>query len=141
MPHANRLIGHFTPHRRFSNKLPRLYLDSVYDPNDSHHLEVFFVNNSGQPLEWVKLNYHVRVLFSIGSSEELASHVEYLCVQPNEAVKVAEFDIVFDSDFVHQIELVWKATGEPESEVRITEKGTSKFAYTVLEWLPHAPGE
>lgn len=139
MPHSNRLSGYFSAHRRFSNKLPRLYLDSVYDPDNPYQIEVFFINNSGYPLEWVKLPEPMLYKSSMSEAENIADYVEYLSVQSNEAVKVADFHIIFDSDFLHQLYLAWKATGEPERDVRITGKGTSKFEYKVLEWLPDAP--
>jgi hypothetical protein len=115
-----------------------LYLDSVRDPDNHYQIEVFFVNNSGNTLEWVKLPEPMLYKSSMSEAENIADYVEYLSVQSNEAVKVADFHSIFDSDFLHQLDLVWKATGEPEREVRITGKGTSKFEYKVLEWLPDA---
>jgi len=104
-------------------------------------LEVFFVNNSGLPLERVELTCPLLYKSSMTEAETLAEKVFYLSVQPNEAVKVAEFDVVFDSDFLHILVLHWKVTGEPDKKEVIIDKGIRKFGYKVLEWLPHAPGE
>lgn len=136
---SNRLMGYFTPHRHFSNKLPRLYLDSRNDPDDTYHLQTYFVNNSGLPLQWVELRNPLLYTTSMSKDENAASIVKYASVQPNEAVLVAEFDIIFDSDFLHELTIAWKTTGEPAKEARICGKGINKFNYKVLEWLADAP--
>lgn len=129
---SGRLAGFFTPYRRFSNKLPSLYLDHRFNPDDPHSLEIYFVNNSGFALDWVELINPLLDEFN-GTFD---TSKRYLSVEPDEAVLVAQFDEVNDSDTLHQLIVAWKAAGEPVREVRTLGKGTTKFRYKVLEWLP-----
>ena len=132
---SGRLAGFFTPYRRFSNKLPSLYLDHRFNPDDPYSLEIYFVNNSGFVLDWVELiNPLLDEFNGIFDTSK-----RYLSVEPDEAVVVAQFDEVYSSDTLHQLIILWKAAGEPVKEVRILGKGTTKFRYKVLEWLPDAP--
>tara|TARA_R110001599_G_C12236808_1_gene658494 strand:+ start:1470 stop:1856 length:387 start_codon:yes stop_codon:yes gene_type:complete len=127
MTSSNRLLGYFTPRKRFSNKLPSLYLDCRHSPDDPYLLEVYFVNNSGQTLEWLEV-----------PNSQTVPTIQYTAIKPDEAVKIDELHIVYSSDDIIQLILLWKALGEPVKEVRLFDKGITKLRYNVLEWLPDA---
>ncbi|MBA6412358.1 hypothetical protein H2508_04460 [Parahaliea sp. F7430] len=128
---ANRLQGFFKPLPRFSNKVPSLYIDSLLVPDDPYEMKVYFVNNSGRSLEWLDLPYP---MFQPYRSTSIES-VRYLNIEHSEAVLVAEFDQVFDSDFLHRLSFKWKAAEQPLKEAQLLSKGCKKFHYHVLEWL------
>lgn len=131
---SNRLKDYFTPSRRFSNKLPAIYLDSVRTTDDLHHIEIFLVNASDQTLEFVASPKPLLFISSLAVCHVEDDILHYEDVVPGEAVKVAEFDEIFDSDFLHQLTLIWQQPEGDARHVAITGKGMSKFTYRVLEW-------
>lgn len=130
----SRLKGFFEPKPRFSNKLPAIYLDSTRRNEDPHHLEVFFVNASDQTLEFVTSPQPLLSISSLAENNVQDDILYYEEIAPGEAVKVAEFDEIFDSDFLHQLTLIWQGPVGDAQEVKITGKGTRKFTYRVLQW-------
>ena len=132
-----RLQSHFQAKPRFSNKLPALYLDSLRDPEDVHHLEIYLVNNSSRTLEFVASPQPMLLISSLAHAPIEDDILYYENVSPGEAVKIADFDEIFDSDFVHQIQLLWQYPDGPAHSATITGKGIRKFTYRVLEWIDH----
>lgn len=132
---SDRLYKHFIARPRFSNTLPRFYLDSFHDPDNPTDLHIYFVNNSPDQLEWVKVIDPLIFTEPKLSGGYLKGPCLYQFVKPGEAVKVAEFDEVFDSDLLHRIHVVWKCENLPEEEANIVGKGITKFKYRVLQWL------
>lgn len=130
-----RINGHFLAKPRFSDKLPALYLDSIRDPGDAHHLEIYFVNNSGRTLDFVASPQPMLLISSLASAPIEDDILYYVDVLPGEAVKVADFDEIFDSDFIHQMQLLWQYPTGSACSITITGKGMNKFSYRVLEWL------
>ena len=130
-----RLKGHFQSRPRFSNKLPALYLDSLRDHRDAHHIEIYLVNNSGRTLDFVASPQPMLLISSLAAAPIEDDILYYEEVTPGEAVKVADFDEVFDSDFIHQMQLLWQYPDGPARSATITGKGINKFCYRVLEWL------
>ena len=130
-----RLKGYFQPKPRFSNKLPALYLDSLRNPADPHHYEIYLVNNTGRCLEFVASPQPMLLISSLAHAPLEDGILYYEEVSPGEAVKVADFDEVFDSDFVYQLQLLWQYSEGPAQTVTISGKGLRKFSYRVLEWL------
>lgn len=131
---SNRLIGHFSPKRRFSNKFPSIYLDSIRPEEEPHHICVFFVNASDETLDFVASPQPLLFISSLAEASVEHDILRYENILPGEAVKVAEFDEIFDSDFLHQLTLIWQGPkGEAHRSV-IIGKGISNFSYRVLEW-------
>ena len=129
-----RIKGHFQARPRFSNKQPALYLDSLRDPGDAHHIEIYLVNSSGRTLDFVASPQPMLLISSLAAAPILDDILYYEEVTPGEAVKVADFDEVFDSDFIHQIQLIWQYPTGSARSITITDKGIKKFCYRVLEW-------
>lgn len=132
--HSIRLKDHFTPSRRFSNKLPAVFLQSVCRTDNPHHIEIFFVNASGQTLDFVASPQPLLFIASLAECPVEDDILHYEDVAHGEAVKVAEFDEIFDSDFLHRLTLVWQGPEGDARHVAITGKGTGKFTYRVLQW-------
>ena len=130
-----RLQGHFRAAPRFSNKLPAVYLDSLRDEKDPHHLEVYLVNNTSGTLDFVASPQPLLFVSTLADAHLQDDILYFEEVLPGEAVKVAEFDEVFDSDFIHQLELFWQHREGPAKHAKIVSKGIGKIRYKVLEWL------
>lgn len=133
-----RLLGHFQAKPRFSNKIPSLYLDSLRDPADVHHIEVYLVNNTGQTLDFVASPQPLLLIPTLAVAPIEDDILHYQDVVPGEAVKVAEFDEIYDSDFLHQLHLLWQHPQGPARSLSIIDKGIKKFQYRVLEWQADA---
>jgi hypothetical protein len=129
-----RLNGHFKAARRFSNKLPSIYLDSLRDADNLHRIEVYLVNGSDEPLDFVASPQPLLYLSTLAQANVEDDILHYEDVQPGEAVRVAEFDEIFDSDFLHQIDVLWQPASGPAKNAVIIDKGIGKFTYHVLEW-------
>jgi hypothetical protein len=100
-----------------------------------HRIEIYLVNNSGRALDFVASPQPMLLISSLASAPIEDDILHYEEVLPGEAVKVAEFDEVFDSDFLHQLQLIWQYSDDPAQSVTIIGKGINKFCYRVLEWL------
>lgn len=129
-----RLQGHFEAKPRFSNKLPALYLDSRHDSADAYHVEVYLVNNTGQTMDFVASPNSLLSNSSLAQAPTRDGMLYYEHVSSGEAVKVADFDEIFDSDFLHQLHLSWQHHAGPPRSTSIIDKGIKKFRYHVLEW-------
>lgn len=133
-----RLQGRFQAKPRFSNKLPALYLDSLRDSADAHHIEIYLVNNTGQTLDFVASPRPLLFIPTLTIAPIENDILHYENIAPGEAVKVAEFDEIYDSDFVHQLHLLWQLPQGPARSATIIDKGIKKFCYRVLEWQADA---
>lgn len=130
---SKRLLDHFQPTPRFSNKLPALYLDSRNCEDDPSQLEVYLVNHTGKLIDWVRV---VRgYLPSKDPTAEDACLVQdYVLVLPGEAVLLDVFDEIYDSDFLNQLRFTLRFRAEAPEEFSLVEKGLRKFRYKVLTW-------
>lgn len=133
-----RLQDHFRALPRFSNKLPAVYLDSLHDTEDPHHVEVYLVNNTSGTLDFVASPQPLLFIATLADANLQDDILYFEEILPGEAVKVAEFDEVFDSDFIHQLELFWQHKQGPAKHAKIVSKGIGKICYKVLEWLDDA---
>jgi hypothetical protein len=130
----SRITGFFKPHRQFSDILPAIYLDSKVRSDNPHHVEVFFVNATEKILDFVASPEPLLFLSSLTGSNVKDDVLYYEDIASGEAVKVAEFDIGFDSDSHHHLTLIWQGpTGDAQS-VTITGKGIETFTRRSLEW-------
>lgn len=133
-----RLQGRFEAKPRFSNKLPSIYLDSLRNSADVHQFEIYLVNNSGQALDFVASPRPLLFIPTLAVAPIEDDILHYEDVVPGEAVKIAEFDEIYDSDFLHQLHLLWQLPQGPARSATIIGKGITKFRYRVLEWQDDA---
>ncbi|MCA9466215.1 MAG: hypothetical protein KC643_12340 [Nitrospira sp.] len=133
-----RLQDHFRASPRFSNKLPAIYLDSLHDKEYPHHIEVYLVNNTSDTLDFVASTQPLLFIATLADANIQNDILYFEKILPGEAVKVAEFDEVFDSDFLHKLELFWQHKKGPVKHAKIISKGIGKIRYKVLEWLEDA---
>ena len=130
----SRVQGLFKPKRRFGNKLPGIYLDSVNGSKDPHHIEIFLVNAFDETLEFVASPQPLLFIASLAHANIQDDILVYENVAPGEAVKIAEFDEVHDNGLLHRLTVLWQCPHGEAQHATITAKCTSKFTYRVLRW-------
>lgn len=122
----NSRFGGPVAERPVDNKMPVFWLDSDQD-------DIYFINNSDDTLDYV--------IYSRGAMQTLdddvmsVSEIEecYEQVLPGEAVKIYEYDVIFDSDFVIIFE-VRVISKQYDDKIYLSEPFKGRFKEMVLLW-------
>jgi len=113
--------------RPVDDKTPVFWLDS--DDTD-----IYFINNSDETLDYV---VYARAAMQTLDDEDVMSLSSidecYEQVLPGEAVKIYEYDIIFDSDFLIQFE-VRVCSKKYGDKVYLSSPFKGKFTEMVLLW-------
>jgi hypothetical protein len=133
-----RLYNHFVAKPRFSDKVPRIYLDSESRVDDPYTVDIYLVNNSPMLIDWVRVDRGYIDPEENGYSDDNKLYIDYRVVLPGDAVLIATFDEIFHSDFLNQLIFTVKERGRAPLDFNIIKKGITRLQYNVLEWLTDA---
>lgn len=112
-------------------RVPKYYFSFFNGPDcDALSKELYFINVSGETLKKVKSDVGG---FSDNTTRELENLI-YENVKNDEAVKINEFHIIYDSDFIKQLEITIITDGIIEKKYRCVVGKSDSNKFIIIEW-------